>query len=46
MLAAFGPLAAAIEHHHARTQHRRTDVADLRDVNSAWRSSTTPGARG
>ena len=23
----------------------RTDVADLRDVNSSWRSSTTPGAR-
>jgi N-methylhydantoinase A len=29
VLAAFGLLAAAIEHHHARTLHTRTDVADL-----------------
>jgi N-methylhydantoinase A len=29
VLAAFGLLAAAIEHHHARTLHARTDVADL-----------------
>ena len=34
VLAAFGLLAAAIEHHHARTQQSRTDVADLSDVNS------------
>jgi len=33
VLAAFGLLAAAIEHHHARTLQARTDVADLRDVN-------------
>src|SRR5216117_2698179 len=29
VLAAFGLLAAAIEHHHARTLQARTDVADL-----------------
>ena len=34
VLAAFGLLAAAIEHHHARTLQARTDVADLRDVNN------------
>jgi N-methylhydantoinase A len=33
VLAAFGLLAAAIEHHHSRTQQSRTDVADLRAVN-------------
>jgi N-methylhydantoinase A/oxoprolinase/acetone carboxylase beta subunit len=33
VLAAFGLLAAAIEHHHARTLQARTDVADLRAVN-------------
>ena len=33
VLAAFGLLAAAIEHHHARTLQARTDVADLSDVN-------------
>jgi N-methylhydantoinase A/oxoprolinase/acetone carboxylase beta subunit len=33
VLAAFGLLAAAIEHHHARTQQSRSDVADLRDIN-------------
>jgi len=33
VLAAFGLLAAAIEHHHARTLQARTDVADLREVN-------------
>jgi N-methylhydantoinase A len=33
VLAAFGLLAAAIEHHHARTLQARTDVADLRVVN-------------
>src|SRR5262249_56233891 len=33
VLAAFGLLAAAIEHHHARTLQARTDAAELRDVN-------------
>ena len=33
VLAAFGLLAAAIEHHHARTLQARTDVADLSAVN-------------
>jgi len=33
VLAAFGLLAAAIEHHHARTLQARTDAADLSDVN-------------
>jgi N-methylhydantoinase A/oxoprolinase/acetone carboxylase beta subunit len=33
VLAAFGLLAAAIEHHHARTLQARTDVADLGEVN-------------
>src|SRR5262249_57186541 len=33
VFAAFGLLAVAIEHHHARTLQARTDAADLRDVN-------------
>ena len=33
VLAAFGLLAAAIEHHHARTLQARTDEADLDAVN-------------
>jgi N-methylhydantoinase A/oxoprolinase/acetone carboxylase beta subunit len=33
VLAAFGLLAAAIEHHHARTLQARTDVADLDAIN-------------
>jgi N-methylhydantoinase A len=33
VLAAFGLLAAAIEHHHARTLQARTDIADLDAVN-------------
>ncbi len=33
VLAAFGLLAAAIEHHHARTLQAQTDVADLAAVN-------------
>jgi N-methylhydantoinase A len=33
VLAAFGLLAAAIEHHHARTLQARTDVADLAAIN-------------
>jgi N-methylhydantoinase A len=33
VLAAFGLLAAAIEHHHARTLSARTDAADLGAVN-------------
>jgi N-methylhydantoinase A len=34
VLAAFGLLAAAIEHHHARTLQARTDVADLGALNT------------
>jgi N-methylhydantoinase A len=34
VLAAFGLLAAAIEHHHARTLQARTDAADLGAVNA------------
>jgi len=33
VLAAFGLLAAAVEHHNARTLQARTDVADLSDIN-------------
>jgi N-methylhydantoinase A/oxoprolinase/acetone carboxylase beta subunit len=33
VLAAFGLLAAAIEHHHARTLQARTDAADLDAIN-------------
>ncbi len=33
VLAAFGLLAAAIEHHHARTLHSRADTVDLTSVN-------------
>jgi N-methylhydantoinase A len=33
VLAAFGLLAAAVEHHHARTVQARTDAADLDAVN-------------
>ena len=33
VLAAFGLLAAAIQHHHARTLQARTDIADLDAVN-------------
>src|SRR5437867_6794384 len=33
VLAAFGRLAASIEHHHARTLQARSDVADLTAVN-------------
>jgi N-methylhydantoinase A/oxoprolinase/acetone carboxylase beta subunit len=33
VLAAFGLLTAAIEHHHARTLQARTDAADLEAVN-------------
>jgi N-methylhydantoinase A len=33
VLAAFGLLAAAIEHHHARTLQARTDAADLGAIN-------------
>jgi N-methylhydantoinase A len=33
VLAAFGLLAAAVEHHHARTLQARTDTADLDVVN-------------
>ncbi len=34
VLAAFGLLAAAIEHHHARTLPARTDTADLGAINA------------
>jgi N-methylhydantoinase A len=34
VLAAFGLLAAAIEHHHARTLHGRTDAMDLDVINA------------
>jgi N-methylhydantoinase A/oxoprolinase/acetone carboxylase beta subunit len=34
VLAAFGLLAAAIEHHHARTLPARTDAADLGAINA------------
>jgi N-methylhydantoinase A len=34
VLAAFGLLAAAIEHHHARTLPARTDAADLSAINA------------
>ena len=34
VLAAFGLLAAAIEHHHARTLQARTDAADLGAINA------------
>jgi N-methylhydantoinase A len=34
VLAAFGLLAAAIEHHHARTLHGRTDAMDLDAINA------------
>src|SRR6266853_993695 len=34
VLAAFGLLAAAIEHHHARTLQARTDAADLDAINT------------
>src|SRR5204862_2067035 len=33
VLAAFGLLAAAVEHNNARTLQARTDVADLSDIN-------------
>jgi len=33
VLAAFGLLVAAIEHHHARTLHARTDAVDIAAVN-------------
>ena len=37
VLAAFGLLSAAIEHHHARTLHGRTDAMDVADVNRCLR---------
>ncbi len=46
VLAAFGLLAAAIEHHHARTLQGRADGIDLDAVNRAWPSSTRRAARG
>ena len=53
VLAAFGLLAAAIEHHHARTLQARTDEADLDAVNrclaeldAAGRGADARGRRG
>ena len=43
VLAAFGLLAAAIEHHHARTLQARTDVADLAAVNRCLAELDTAG---
>ena len=43
VLAAFGLLAAAIEHHHARTLQARTDVADLSAVNRCLAELDTAG---
>ena len=43
VLAAFGLLAAAIEHHHARTLQARTDAADLTDVNRCLTELDTAG---
>ena len=43
VLAAFGLLAAAIEHHHARTFHTRTDAADLDAVNRCLRELDSAG---
>ncbi len=43
VLAAFGLLAAAIEHQHARTLQARTDVADLDAVNQCLAELDTAG---
>jgi N-methylhydantoinase A len=43
VLAAFGLLAAAIEHQHARTLQARTDVADLDAVNRCLAELDTAG---
>ncbi|HEU4368579.1 MAG TPA: hydantoinase/oxoprolinase family protein [Methylomirabilota bacterium] len=43
VLAAFGLLAAAIEHHHARTLQARTDAADLGAVNHRLGELDTAG---
>jgi N-methylhydantoinase A len=43
VLAAFGLLAAAIEHHHARTFQTRTDAADLDAVNRCLRELDLAG---
>ena len=43
VLAAFGLLAAAIEHHHARTLQARTDTADLQAINTCLRELDAAG---
>jgi N-methylhydantoinase A len=43
VLAAFGLLAAAIEHHHARTLHAPTEAADLETVNTCLRELDAAG---
>jgi N-methylhydantoinase A len=43
VLAAFGLLAAAIEHHHARTLQARTDAADLGAINHCLDDLDTAG---
>jgi N-methylhydantoinase A len=43
VLAAFGLLSAAIEHHHARTLHGRTDAIDVVDVNRCLRELDEAG---
>jgi N-methylhydantoinase A len=43
VLAAFGLLAAAIEHHHARTLQARSDAADLGAVNRCLEELDTAG---
>jgi N-methylhydantoinase A len=45
VLAAFGLLAAAIEHHHARTLQARTDAADLDAVNRCLAELDASGRR-
>jgi N-methylhydantoinase A len=45
VLAAFGLLAAAIEHHHARTLQARTDGADLAAINGCLAELDAAGRR-
>jgi len=45
VLAAFGLLAAAVEHHHARTLQARTDAADLDAVNRCLAELDRAGRR-
>src|SRR5262249_27774398 len=45
VLAAFGLLAAAIEHHHARTLQARTEAADFEAVNRCLNELDAAGRR-